>query len=459
MALGFLDRREEVRRLRALLRLREGQLGVLYGRRRCGKSRLLREVLPAKGAVSWVADDRESALQRASLAAEIGRALPGFDRVDYPEWAALFDRFWAEAPRGTVLALDELPALVAVAPEVPSLLQRHVDRDGRRGVHLLLAGSSQRLMQGLVLDRTAPLYGRARELLNVRPLPCGWIMAALGLRDPRRVIEAYAVWGGVPRYWELATSHASLEAAVRALILSPLGVLHDEPAALLLDDLRDTTQPSSILSVVGRGCHRLSGIAGRLGKPATSLSRPIQRLVDLGLIRRDVPFGSSARDTKRTTYQVADPFLRFWFRFVEPNRSRLEAGNLDAVAGDVRQTLEAHVGGVWEDLARESVARLTLAGRRWKPGQRWWGLGEDRHPLEIDVVAESADGTALLLGEAKWGERTDPRRAASDLADKARRLPFARGRTIVLALWLRRLPPGRLAAAVITPGDVVRAMR
>ena len=79
-----------------------------------------------------------------------------------------------------------------------------------------------------------------------------------------------------------------------------------------------------MLALVGRGCHRLLEIAARLEKPATSLGRPLQRLLELGLVRRELPFGSSLRDSKRTLYVIADPFLRFWFRFVDPERSRLE---------------------------------------------------------------------------------------------------------------------------------------
>ena len=459
MPFAFLDRAEEVSRLRRLVARRDGALGVLYGRRRCGKSRLLREVLPPRRAAYYVADDRESALQLASLATEVARLIPGFDRVVYPEWSALFARLWTEARRGTVLALDEFPALVAVAPEVPSLLQKHLDRDARRGVHLLLAGSSQRMMHGLVLERTAPLYGRAAEIMKVGPLGGGWIAKALRLADPARGVEAYAVWGGVPRYWELAAEQTSLEAAVRSLVLSPLGVLYDEPAGLLLDDLRDTTQASSILSLIGQGCHRLFKIAGRLGKPATSLSRPMQRLVELGLVRREVPFGASTRDTKRTTYDVVDPFMRFWFRFIEPNRSRLEARRLEAVLGEVRDRLPAHVAGVWEELARASVPRLRARGHTWGPAGRWWGPGLDRRPLEVDVVAESEDGAAILIGEAKWGTEGDASRLVEALRRKAERFPARRKREVVIALWLRRRPRARLPAVVFTPAEVLRVLR
>ncbi len=250
---------------------------------------------------------------------------PGFRPRGYPDWDALLSRFWLETPPGAALALNELPALVAAAGELPSLLQKHLDRAPKHRIHLLVAGSSQRMMQGLVLDRSAPLFGRATEILEIAPLAAGWISEALPVPDPGQAVEAYSVWGGIPRSWELAADHPDLLTALRDLVLRPLGVLYEEPARLLLDDLKEATQATSILAVIGQGCHRASQIAGRLGKPATSLSRPLQRLTELGLVRREMPFGTSPRDSKRPLYRIADPFLRFWFRFLEPNRSRLEA--------------------------------------------------------------------------------------------------------------------------------------
>lgn len=460
MRLAFLDRTDELARLRALFHRRDRAVAVLYGRRRCGKSRLLLEALPSRHGIYYVADDRESPLQRAALAAEIARRRPGFDRVTYPDWDALLARAWQEAPPGTVLAIDEFPALVSVAPAVPSLLQKYIDPAGAGGPHLVLAGSSQRMMQGLILDRTAPLYGRATEVLKIGPLPCGWIRKALDLRDDRTAIEAFATWGGIPRYWELAADFSNPEAAVEALILSPLGVLHDEPSRLLLDDLRDLTQAASILALIGQGCHRLSEIAGRLGKPATSLSRPMDRLLELGLARRDLPFGASVRDTKRSLYRIADPFLRFWFRFVEPNRSRLEARQLSAVAREIQAQLAQHVAGVWEDLVRDSIARQRYFQRSWSEARSWWGSGRNRSPLELDVVAESTDGAALLLGEVTWTKRPDLDRLSALLQRKAENLPLAAGRQVFLGIWAAdgRARPGR-GVRCFGPRDVLRALR
>lgn len=460
MRFPFLDRHGEAERLTALFGHKDGGLAVLYGRRRLGKSRLLQEVLPPERAIYYVADDREAPLQRRALAEEIGRRLRGFADVGYPDWESLLRRFWSEAPRGVVLALDEFPALVRSAPELPSLLQKHVDRSAGEAVHLVLAGSSQRLMHGLVLDRSAPLFGRAREILRVGPLPAGWIQPALALRSPARAVEAFAVWGGVPRYWELAAEHGSLEQAIERLVLSPLGVLHDEPARLLLDDLSETAQATSLLALIAGGSHRLSEIAARLEKPATSLARPLARLLDLGLVRREIPFGSSARDTKRTAYRLADPFLRFWFRFVEPYRSRLEARQSAEVAGEVAQRLPEYVAGVFEDLVRESVPRARYAGRTWGSAARWWGPGFDRSPMEIDVLAESTDGSVLLAGEVKWSRRVDWRREEIVLRRKVANLPLARGREVVLALWApRTMSRGAKDCVRLGAGDVLASLR
>lgn len=460
MKLPFLNRRREIRRLRRLIEHQETTLGVVYGRRRCGKSRLLRESLPEDRTVYYVGDDRESPLQRASLAQEIDRLLPGFGRVTYPDWSILLDRWWAEAPEGSILVIDEFPALVATARELPSLLQKCLDREGPKPLHLLLSGSSQRMMEGLVLDRSAPLYGRALEILKIEPLEAGWIKEALGV-DGATALEEYSVWGGVPRYWELAADHENLNDAVFTHVLNPLGILYDEPQRLLLDDLRDTSQAASILSLIGRGCHRISEIAGRLGKPASSLARPMRRLTDMGLVEREVPFGVPPQSSKRSLYKIADPFLRFWFRFVEPNRSLLEARQMERVARDVSARFAQHAGEAWEELARGSVLRSNAFDKPWGPAGRWWGSGVDRTPLEIDLMAETAEGD-VLVGEVKWTESPDIDRIFWDLRRRAENLPRAQGQEIHLGLWCRE-PAERSSKAgdehIFTPRDVLAVMR
>ena len=458
MDLQFLDRKEEWARLQRFSQRDKGALAVVYGRRRCGKSRLLVESLADRNLTYYIADEREAPLQRASLAQELGVRLPGFQSVIYPDWEALFSRWWAEAPPQTVLVLDEFPALVSQARELPSLLQRQLDHRPPRGCHLALCGSSQRMMQGLVLDRTAPLFGRAVEILKIGPLRAGWTGVALDL-PALQAVEAYAVWGGVPRYWELASDYPNTPEAIRQLVLNPLGVLHEEPASLLLDELKETAQSASILQLIGNGCHRLSEISARLAKPSTSLVRPVQRLVDLEMVSRERPFGVHEKDTKRTLYHLCDPFLRFWFRYVGPRRSQLQSRQTERVYRQIEPDFPQHVGSVWEDLARQSVPFLDIHGVEWNQAQRWWGPGTDGRPMEIDLVAESLDGQSLLLGSVKWEEKSDVGRLVKELHAQSGFFPLKGGRQVFLALWLKRPGGGPHPLPVLNPETVMSILR
>lgn len=179
----------------------------------------------------------------------------------------------------------------------------------------------------------------------------------------------------------------------------------------------------------------------------------------MDLVTRELPFGEAPRGGKRTLYKISDPFLRFWFRHVEGNRSRLGAGQVAAVEEEIDQRLGHHVGEIWEELARTSVPLLQLDGRTWGPAGRWWGPGLDRRPLEIDLVAHSGDGGSLLVGEVKWSAPRDVERLLAQLEDKARRLPAAAGKEIVPALWLKGPVDGVAADRVITPRQVLDVLR
>ena len=161
--------------------------------------------------------------------------------------------------------------------------------------------------------------------------------------------------------------------------------------------------------------------------------------------------------TKRSVYRLNDPFLLFWYRFVAPDLSRLEADLIEPVYATVRSRLAGHVAEIWEWLARESVARTALHGLDWNPAARWWGRGMDGQPLEVDVVAESRDGRNLLVGEVKWSDRSNPARVLADLVRKAEQLPFRRGRRVHYALWLKRFAAEQVdGMPIVGPEAVLR---
>ncbi len=410
MEMKFLDREEELGRLERLAY--SGGLAVIWGRRRIGKTRLLLEWCKRHGGLYTVADQSAAPIQRRYFAASLAARFPGFDQVQYPDWRSLLGRISAEAThqswRGPLI-VDEFPYLVATSPELPSIFQVWVDQGAKEALlAVALAGSSQRMMQGLVMGATEPLYGRATEAFHLQPLPAQYLSEALELATARDVILAYTAWGGVPRYWELMSeSGLPLDRAVDHLVLNPLGPLHEEPERLLLEELPPAVALRPILDAIGLGAHRVSEIAARIGEPVTSLSRPLQRLMELGLIQREIPFSASSASAKRSLYKIADPFCRMWFRVVAPNRGFLADAPARAREKLWREARSSLVSAAWEELCRQwfssGVAQdspFREAGQ-WEPARRFWhGEGP-----EWDVVSQTLDERCMLLGEVRWSER------------------------------------------------------
>ncbi len=403
--MDFMDREDEIKRLNKVLASGAGGLIVIWGRRRIGKTRLLLEWTKKHQGIYWVADESAAAIQRRYFARALDEYFPGFSKAEYSDWGLFFDRLTIEAKHANLkgpLVIDELPYLIAASKELPSILQRWIDHDLKHTkITLVLSGSSQSMMQGLVLNYNAPLYGRATELFKLNPLPVGYLGEGLGIKSCRRIIEAYTLWGGVPRYWEFASSYRNnIEQSAADLVLHPSGPLHQEPHRLLLEEMPSAISLRPILDVIGSGVHRLSEIAARLNQPATSLSHPLTRLQELGLVKREIPFGESEKSGKKALYKIGDPFFRFWFNVVAPRRGLLADTDENYRLSLINKTLPALVSQTWEELCLSYVSKAKKLANinQWMPAKRFW-KGNDP---EWDVVSECIDQKYLLLGEVKW---------------------------------------------------------
>lgn len=448
----FVDRIEEQKRLLKVLNSERSVFVVIYGRRRLGKSTLIKKVL-SDNDVYYMADQTERVHQINLLSKGIGMIMPDFDKVVYPDWEALLIALNYRVQERFTLCLDEFPYLVKSSPELPALLQRLIDSRTLK-FNLIICGSSQQLMQGLILDGSAPLYGRADQILKLSPIPIKYLQEVLHT-DAVSVVEEYSVWGGVPRYWELRLQEDGLFDSVAYNILNPLGTLYEEPIRLFMDDMRDVVQTSTLLSVVGSGANRLSEIAGRLGKPATSLSGPLEKLRQLDFIERELPFGENSKSSKKSLYKVSDPFMDFYFHFAVPNRSLIELGRTEVVMNGIRQHFSQYVSAWWEKLCRQAVSGGMINGVTYNLASRWWGNVSKEETVELDVVAQSMDGTKLLVGECKWTEGEDTGRLLRELRNKAQKLPFLKQQEIVPVLFLKRKPVHGEDAQAVLPQQVI----
>lgn len=455
----FVDRIDETARLKDALAREKSSLVVMCGRRRLGKSTLIKRVL-SENDVYFLADRSEEQHQRVLLAKVIAQIFPDFDKLTYPDWESIFRAVNYRTDKRFTLCLDEFPYLVEQSPELPSVLQKLVDEKLLK-YNLVLCGSSQNMMYGLFLDSTAPLYGRADEIMRLTPIHLPYILKALHL-NAMNAIEEYAVWGGVPRYWELRENRSSLDDALWRNILSVNGTLYEEPIKLFQDDVKDIVKTSTIMSYIGTGANRLSEIAARCDEPATNLSRPLKKLIDLGFLEKDVPFGIDEKNAKKSLYKIADPFMAFYYQFVVPNRSFIELGRRLPLEQALTAHFSEYVSIHWEKLCRDAVTGSMLNGIVYGKAKRWWGsiLNEDKKPeqVEFDVMAESLDKKYLLVGECKWTTGENGKQLTAELLRKAYLLPFAKSYTIVPMLFLKNAPKDDAGNAML-PEKVIEMMR
>jgi AAA+ ATPase superfamily predicted ATPase len=395
--------REAERALLEAARTHPPSLVVLTGRRRVGKSFLLASVLSGERVVSFQAEEQGERGQLDLLAREIARVLPGQPPLLLSDWtdALAFLEREAIARGPLVVVLDEFQYLCAAQPALPSAIQRAWDRWQRERIPivLVLSGSALSFMEGL-LTHSAPLYGRATQRPFLTPLDYRDAARFVRSTSPETLLRRYAVLGGTPQY-QVWAGDRSLERVVRDAILTKGQPLYEDPLHLLREGegIRDPGTYVAILRAIATGATQYNEIATRAGLASGNLSSRLSRLEGLGYVATWKPLAPGGRE-RRASYRIADPYFRCFFRYVFPNRSRLDRGRAAEVAVEVLADLDNLMGRTFEDCCRTWVGRYAdeaTVGRSEELGSWWSRDGQ----VEIDVVGV-AKGRCSFLGSCKW---------------------------------------------------------
>ena len=415
----FYDRADELAALETAFESSGQDFYVVYGRRRVGKTELLKEFCADRPHIYFLAAQEAEPRQREKFVEKVADHFD--DRVPRIDgWDEAFDYLGEKlATDQLVLVIDEFPYLVEENDSLPSYLQSFVDERLRdTDSMLVLCGSSVSTMESDILGHESPLYGRRTGQIDVQPFSFQQARDVIGY-SIEDAIRSFAVTGGTPMYLTLFDYAQPLEENILTEILSPTAVLYNEPEFLLRTELRTPARYMSILEAIATGHTTPNEIAGATGVDSGPLSKYLQTLRSLRLIDREVPVTASAKQSKRSRYHVADEFLRFWFRFVEPNRSSIEEAPEIVYNGTIEPNLPAHVATTFEDVCREAVWEAIRRGDigPYSEVGRWW-YGED----EIDIVGLAPADDRVLLAECKWTNEPVGPALVSQLRDKADRV-------------------------------------
>jgi AAA+ ATPase superfamily predicted ATPase len=400
----FVDRDIELDQLKDRYESDAAEFIVIYGRRRLGKSELVRQSITDRDdAIYYQAVESTAQNQREQFVDAATSEFPSIQNVRR-DWEILLEALGDE---DAIVIIDEFPFLIEEDDSLPSRIQRVWDLHLQETeMSLVLVGSSISVMENNVLSGSAPLYGRRTATIDLKPFSITDARRFFSAYDPETAVTAWAIYGGTPYYLQSIDAEQSVGANVQQSILSERGLLYSEPEFLLRTELRQPNTYFSILRALAHGRRTPNEIAGMAGVESTSLSTYLQKLRRLRLVERHIPVTASPTTSKRGRYRIAAPLFRFWFRFVYGNQDQLRILGDDAYEEFVAPELADYVSPLFERLCQQALP--SLVDRRFRDVGQWWFK---QH--ELDVLGLADEG--LVAGECKFTSSPVSEGVLSDL--------------------------------------------
>lgn len=421
----FIGREAELKFLEDKYQEGRGQLIVLYGRRRVGKTETLREFCKGKPHVFYSCTQSTDKVQLVKFSQlMLKEDIPARDYItEFADWEKAFHAI-LDLPYGDgkkLIVIDEFPYMCKGNDSIPSILQNLWDSELKdANVMVILCGSAMSFIEKELLAEKNPLYGRATGIYKMEAM--GFYDAARFFPDysPRDKVLTYAVLGGIPHYLNQFDPKKSLGENIKRNILTKGSVLYSEVDFLLHQELRETPIYNSIIEAVALGNTKLSDISQKAMIDSTSkTSVYLRNLIELGIVEREFSVDVKLKEkvnASRGAYCLTDNFFRFWYTFGFANFSQLEDGDVDGVYEYVVEpALHEFSSFIFEDVCKEFVKeqqkRNALPFRYSKMG-RWFGKTtiRDEHAAtglrtaetEIDLLAIDREEKNYLVGECKF---------------------------------------------------------
>lgn len=401
----LINRERELAALATAAEARGGQLVVVWGRRRTGKTYLLEAFGERRRCVYYTATQQSAPIELATFTDAV-RATLGGDGLPpgyaFPHWSTALDFITDRAgDQRLIVVLDEFPYLADSARGLESIVQRWWDQRGRTShVMLVLCGSAVAYM-GQIGGAAAPLHQRATASIYIASLDyraAGQFMPSL---PPAERAVVYGILGGTPLYLEQWDSEATRRANLIRLFGNPFSPLVDAAELVLSGELPELEGAFRILQAIALGRTRPGEIADYA---RVTVERPLKRLTALGILERRVPALEDPARTKRATYRILDPYFAFWFRFIAQSRAQIARGlGEHLVDGRIMPGLDDHMGGIFEEIARDHARGLAARGELIADRVDSWWSTDGRH--EIDLVGVSGRDDIGFVGTVKWSAR------------------------------------------------------
>lgn len=404
----FYCRDEELRKLNKRYDDGDFECIVIYGRRRVGKTTIINEFCKDKPTVFFSALLEGTAKDNLKTLSRAIYAYKEPDAAAAPVYASFDDALdeitrLAEKER-VIFVIDEYPYLAKAYPSISSRLQHMIDHtwnDSR--LYLILCGSSMSFMENQVLGYQSPLYGRRTGQFKIEPL--SYRETAVFNPDLDNVTNAfvYGVTGGIPHYINKLNVKGDFHNALLENFFDRSAYLFEEPANLLKQELREPAVYNSVITAIAEGASHMNEISTKTGIESGPCSKYLTVLINLGILKKETPM--TEKPGKKTIYSLADPFFRFWYRFVPNNMTPIASGRMGKLYDKaVRAHLNDYMGLIFEKMCSDYLLYYAdeLDFQLIDIGQ-WWGTDPaEKKQVQIDLVGTTDKKQEYLIGSCKF---------------------------------------------------------
>ena len=403
----FYCREEELRKLNKRYHAGDFECIIIYGRRRVGKTTLINEFCKDKPTIFFSALNTTEIENLESLS----KSIMNYERPDmdaFPEFktydAALDELTALSMHERIVFVIDEYPYLAKAKPSISAMLQHIIDHKWNNSkMFLILCGSSMSFMENQVLGQESPLYGRRTGQFKIAPLDykeSAVFHPDLSTEDNALI---YGITGGVPHYINKLGVKESVDEALLDNFFDRSSYLYEEPANLLKQELREPAIYNAIITAIAQGASRINDIALKTGQENSVVSKYLGTLIDLGIVKKETPV--TEKIGKKTIYELADNFFRFWYRFVPANMSAIDSGRIQkSYANTIKKNLPDYMGLTFEHMCRDYLLyyEKDLPIELNQVGQ-WWGTdNKNKKQVQIDIVGTPVEGDEYIIGSCKY---------------------------------------------------------
>ncbi len=423
MFIQFVNREKELEFLESQIK-KQASFTVLYGRRRVGKSELIKHFITDKKAIYLLASQEVEKELLNSFSTELAEYFNDTTLKTNPflNFKQLLENLKERNIKNLLFIIDEFPYLVDANKSIPSIIQKYWDLHFKSmGIHIILCGSSIGAMETEVLGRKSPLYGRRTGQWKLDPLTFKHFIKFFPKLEFEQLIEFYSVTGGIPLYIIEFDNNKTTYENAKIAVAARGSILYQEVDIILKEELREPKTYFSLLKEISIGKNTLNELANALGTERTTLVRYLNTLMELDLIETITPITAKEK-SKNTLYILKDNYFKFWFKFVYRFKKELDSFRFDGFQKNFNENFNAYVGRQFEQICREFLLYNNPI-KSFNIGS-WWGHYRDkqtnkREDIEIDIVSINKEKD-ILFAECKWQDNVNTDDIINKLEAKAK---------------------------------------